>query len=111
MSFPFPGRPPYESAAFLAAIVDSSADAIITKDLTGVITSWNASAEKVFGYTAAEAVGQPVAMLFPPDRYDEEPAILERIRRGERVEPFETIRRHKDGRLLDISVTVSPVRN
>jgi PAS domain S-box-containing protein len=95
--------------ARLAAIVESSNDAIIGKDLNGVITSWNAGAEQLFGYTARESVGQPVTMLIPPEKFDEEPAILERIRRGESVNHYETVRRRKDGVLLDVSVTVSPV--
>jgi PAS domain S-box-containing protein len=100
------------AALLLSAIVDSSDDAIISKDLDGVITSWNKSAERMFGYTAAEAIGQPVAaLLIPPDRLDEEPNILARLKRGERVEHFETVRRRKDGALLDISLTISPVRD
>ncbi|HWF06871.1 MAG TPA: PAS domain S-box protein [Bryobacteraceae bacterium] len=95
----------------LCAIVNSSDDAIISKDLNGIITSWNESAERMFGYTAAEAVGQSVTMLMPADRLEEEPEILARLRRGERVEHFETVRRRKDGALLDISLTISPVRN
>jgi PAS domain S-box-containing protein len=95
----------------LAAIVESSEDAIISKDLNGVITSWNQAAEQLFGYTAEEAIGKPVTFLIPPERHDEEPGILERIRRGERIEHYETIRRHKDGSLLDISLTVSPIRD
>lgn len=93
----------------LAAIVDSSSDAIITKDLDGVITSWNSGAEAVFGYTASEAVGQHVTMLMPPDRVDEEPGILSRIRSGQEVDHYETIRRRKDGRLINISLSVSPI--
>jgi PAS domain S-box-containing protein len=93
----------------LAAIVASSSDAIVSKNLDGVITSWNRGAERLFGYTEEEARGQPVTMLIPEDRIDEEPGILSRIRRGERVEHYETIRRHKDGSLIDISLTVSPV--
>jgi PAS domain S-box-containing protein len=96
-------------SAHLSAIVQSSADAIITKDLNGVITSWNGAAEQVFGYTADEAVGMPVTMLIPDDHLDEEPGILARIRRGEKVEHYETIRQRKDGRLIDISLTVSPI--
>jgi len=100
------------AALLLSAIVDSSDDAIISKDLNGIITSWNKSAERIFGYTAAEAIGQPVAMLLiPADRQDEEPEILARLRRGERVEHFETKRKRKDGTLLDISLTISPVRD
>ena len=100
------------AALLLSAIVDSSDDAIISKDLNGVITSWNKSAERLFGYTAAEAIGQTVAaMLIPADRLDEEPEILARLRRGERVDHFETVRRRKDGTLLDISLTISPVKD
>jgi PAS domain S-box-containing protein len=100
------------AALLLSAIVDSSDDAIISKDLNGIITSWNKSAERLFGYTAAEAVGNSIAdLLIPADRQDEEPSILERLRRGERVDHFETIRRRKDGTLLDISLTISPVKD
>src|SRR4051812_2264719 len=94
-------------ASLLAAIVESSADAIITKDLNGIITSWNKAAERLFGYTAEEAVGKPVMMLLPDDRVDEEPEILARVRRGERVDHYETTRQRKDGSLIDISLTVS----
>jgi PAS domain S-box-containing protein len=100
-----------EARAKLAAIVESSEDAIISKDLNGVITSWNRGAEHLFGYTALEAIGQPVTMLIPPDHLDEEPDILARIRRGESVTHYETVRRRKDGTLFDISLTVSPLRN
>src|SRR5262245_15912423 len=95
----------------LAAIVESSDDAIISKDLNGIITSWNSSAERLFGYSADEAIGRSITLLIPPDRLDEEPKILERLRRGERVDHFETIRMRKDGSRLDISLTISPVRN
>lgn len=95
----------------LATIVDSSYDAIVSKDLCGVISSWNRGATRLFGYTADEVIGKPVSLLIPPDRQDEEPAILERIRRGERVEPYETIRVRKDGKLIDVSLTVSPVKD
>lgn len=95
----------------LAAVVESSDDAILTKDLNGVITSWNTGAECLFGYTAAEAIGKPVTILIPEERQDEEPDILARIRRGERVDHYETIRRRKDGSLVNISLTVSAVRN
>ena len=97
--------------AILAAIVASSDDAIVSKDLNGVITSWNSGAERVFGYSAHEAVGQSITLLIPPDRLGEESDIVERIRRGEVVDHFETIRRRKDGTLIDVSVTVSPVRD
>jgi PAS domain S-box-containing protein len=96
----------------LSAIVDSSEDAIISKDLDGVITSWNSSAARLFGYTATEAIGQPVAaLLIPKDRQNEEPDILARLKRGERVDHFETVRQRKDGALLDISLTISPVKD
>jgi PAS domain S-box-containing protein len=95
----------------LAAIVESSDDAIISKDLNGVIVSWNRGAERLFGYTASEAVGMSVTRLIPDDRWDEEPGILERVRRGERTDHYETIRRRKDGSLIDISLTVSPIIN
>lgn len=98
-----------ETRALLAAIVESSDDAIISKDLNGVIMTWNNGAERLFGYTAKEAIGQPVTMLIPPDRLDEEPEILRRIRRGERIDHYETVRRRKDGTLLDISLTISPI--
>ena len=97
--------------AMLAAIVESSDDAIISKDLDGIITSWNQSAERLFGYTPAEAVGQPITMLIPPERLEEEPRILERLTRGERVDHFETIRMRKDGSWLDLSLTISPVKD
>ena len=95
----------------LAAIVESSEDAIIVKDLNGVIQSWNDSATEVFGYTAKEAIGQPILMLIPPERQHEESQILRRIKAGERVEHFETVRVRKDGRLLDISLTISPIKD
>jgi two-component system, chemotaxis family, CheB/CheR fusion protein len=100
-----------EAQARLATIVASSDDAIVSKDLNGVITSWNRGAERLFGYTAQEAVGQPVTILIPSERFDEERGILERLRRGEAVEHFETVRRRKDGTLFDASVTVSPIRD
>ena len=95
----------------LAAIVESSADAIISKDLNSIITSWNHGAERLFGYMAEEVIGQPITILIPEDHLDEEPKILERIRRGERIEHYETIRRRKDRKLLEISLTVSPIVN
>ena len=99
------------SARLLASIVESSDDAIIGKDLHGIITSWNRGAERIFGYTAAEAIGRPVSMLAPPLRLDEMPNILQRIKHGERIEHFDTERQAKDGRLVPISLTVSPIRN
>lgn len=100
-----------EARAKLAAIVESSDDAIVSKDLNGTITSWNRGAQQLFGYTAEEAIGQPVTMLIPSDHLAEEPTILKRIRRGESINHYETVRRRKDGTLLDISLTVSPMRN
>ncbi len=97
------------AVALLATIVESSDDAIISKDLNGVILSWNNGAERLFGYTAQEAIGQPITMLIPPNRFDEEPGILKRIRHGEFIQDYETVRRRKDGTLLDISLTVSPL--
>jgi PAS domain S-box-containing protein len=98
-----------EERAKFADIVESSDDAIISKDLNGVITSWNKGAERLFGYTAQEAVGKSVTLLIPAERFDEEPSIIERIRRGERIDHYETVRRRKDGTLIDVSLTVSPV--
>jgi PAS domain S-box-containing protein len=95
----------------LAAIVDSSDDAIVSKTLDGVITSWNNSAERMFGYTREEAVGQHITLIIPKDRRDEEVKIAERLRRGERVDHFETVRVRKDGTLLDLSLTISPVKD
>jgi PAS domain S-box-containing protein len=95
----------------LAAIVESSEDAIISKDLNGIITSWNTGAERTFGYTAVEAIGQPVAILAAPDRLDEMPTILSKIKQGLRVEHYETRRRRKNGQIIDVALTVSPVRN
>ena len=100
-----------EQAFWLAAIVESSDDAIMGLTLDGIFTSWNKAAERIFGYLAEEVIGKPVKILIPPDRYNEEPAILERIKRGERVEHYETVRRRKDGSSIDISMTVSPVKN
>jgi len=95
----------------LAAIVDSSQDAIVSKDLDGVVTTWNRGAERIFGYTAAEMIGKPITILIPLDRHNEEVKILERIRRGEHVDHFETVRQRKDGSLVDISLTISPVKD
>jgi PAS domain S-box-containing protein len=100
-----------EARGWLAAIVDSSDDAIISKTLDGTITSWNRGAESVFGYPASEAVGQPMLMLIPPERIDEESDILARIRRGESVEHFETVRVRKGGRRIEISATICPIRD
>jgi PAS domain S-box-containing protein len=99
------------SQALLAAIVESSDDAIVSKTLQGIITSWNRGAERLFGYTSEEAIGQPVTILIPDDRQDEEVMILSRLRKGERVEHYETVRVAKDGRLVDVSVSISPLRD
>jgi PAS domain S-box-containing protein len=97
--------------AHLAAIVESSQDAIVSKTLEGVIQTWNGGAERLFGYTAEEAVGRSITLLIPSERLDEEREILERIARGERVEHYETIRKAKDGRRIDVSLTISPMRD
>ena len=96
---------------FFSAIVESSDDAIITKDLNGIITTWNKGAERLFGYKADEVIGKPVAILIPEDLENEEPNILARLRKGERIDHYETIRRRKDGKFLNISLTVSPVKD
>ncbi len=95
----------------LVAIVESSDDAILSKNLDGIITSWNRGAERLFGYTADEIVGKSVTMLIPAERHDEEPEILGRIRRGEHIDHYETVRLRKDGSLVDISLSVSPVKD
>ena len=100
-----------QTARRLVAIVDSSHDAIVSKDMGGVITSWNEGAQRLFGYAAEEMIGRPILRLIPPDHANEEPAILDRIRRGERVEPYETTRLRKDGTLIDISISVSPIKD
>jgi len=100
-----------KAIGLLAAIVESSEDAIVSKTLAGVITTWNAGAERLFGYTPSEAVGQHISLIIPLDRTDEEKVIIERITRGERIEHFDTVRVHKDKTLLDISLTISPVRD
>jgi PAS domain S-box-containing protein len=100
-----------EASQRLAAIVESSDDAILAKDLNGTIIAWNNGAERLFGYTPEEAIGQPVQMLIPPDRQNEVPEILGRIKRGDRIDHYETVRRRKDGSLIDISLSVSPIRS
>jgi PAS domain S-box-containing protein len=99
------------TTALLSAVVNSSDDAIISKNLDGFITSWNRSAERLFGYTAEEAIGQHITLIIPPNRRDEEAMILERLRRGERVDHFDTVRVRKDGTSVDISLTISPVED
>jgi PAS domain S-box-containing protein len=96
---------------FLASIVQNSDDVIVSKSLDGMITSWNKSAERVFGYSAREAIGQPITIVIPEDRQSEEREILTRIRRGERIDHFETVRQRKDGSLVAVSLTVSPVKD
>ncbi|MGZ5875197.1 MAG: PAS domain S-box protein, partial [Bradyrhizobium sp.] len=100
-----------EAALRLAAIIESSDDAIVSEDLDGTIRSWNGGAQRIFGYLAEEVIGKPIAILIPPDRHKEETAILERLRRGERIGSYETVRRHKDGSPIDVSLTVSPLKN
>jgi len=100
-----------EEAGLLAAIVKSSEDAIISKSLSGTIISWNSAAERLFGYSAAEALGQPISLLVPRDRLPEADRVMEQIARSESIQHFETVRRTKDGRLIDISLTLSPIRN
>jgi PAS domain S-box-containing protein len=100
-----------EDRGRLAAIVESSDDAIIGKSLDGTITSWNRGAQQLYGYTADEAVGRSISMLVPPDHPDEVPFILEQIRRGEKVDHYQTVRMSREGRLIDVSLTVSPIRN
>ena len=111
MTKPFSSVSAPGSDAFLAAVIGSSNDAIISKDLNSIITTWNPAAQKIFGYTEAEAIGHSITMLFPPDRLEEELLILERIKRGDRISHYETIRRHKDGSLIDVAVTVSPIHD
>ena len=100
-----------EAQSRLAAIVESSDDAIVGKTLETIITSWNKGAERIFGYSAAEAVGRSIRMLIPPDRQHEEDQILEKLRRGERIEHYETVRLNKDGKELEISLTISPIKD
>src|SRR5262245_51081534 len=103
------GKMPGTAQAHLAAIVESSEHAILSKDLNGIIQSCNAAGERIFGYSADELTGQPVRILIPPERQAEEDEILARIRRGDRVDHFETVRLRKDGCRIDVSLTVSPV--
>ncbi len=97
--------------ARLIAIIESTDDAIISKSLDGIIETWNRGAEETFGYKAAEAIGQHISLIVPPDRLNEEAEILNRLRRGDRVEHFETLRRRKDGKVIFVSITISPVRD
>lgn len=99
------------SAERLAAIVESSFDAIVSKDLSGTIMSWNKAAERMFGYAETEVVGQPIYLIIPDGKRDEEADILRRLKLGERIEPFQTTRRHRDGRIVPISITISPIKS
>src|ERR1044072_2617049 len=101
---------PIEADAYLAAIISSTDDAIISKDLNGNITSWNPAAERIFGFKAEEIVGKHISILIPPDNISEVDYILGKIKEGERIDHFETVRRRKDGTLVNISVTVSPIK-
>ena len=103
-------RSPELAPYWLSALIESADDAIISKTLQGIITSWNAGAQRIFGYTADEVIGKSITILIPPGHEDEEPAILSRLRAGERIEHYETVRVRKDGTLIDISLTVSPIR-
>jgi two-component system, chemotaxis family, CheB/CheR fusion protein len=100
-----------EASERLAAIVESSDDAIVSKDLNSIVRSWNGAAQRLFGYSADEIVGKPVTLLIPPDKQDEELTILQRIRGGQRIEHYETVRRRKDGTLVHVSLSVSPIKN
>lgn len=100
-----------QKLTLLANVVEFSDDAIVSKDMNGLVTSWNKGAERIFGYSAAEMIGKPIAVIAPPDRSKEMPEILERIRRGERVEHFESVRRAKNGRLVNVALTVSPIKD
>lgn len=99
------------TSRLLASIIETSGDAIVSKDLDGIVTSWNQGAQRIFGYAAEEMIGRPIATLFPENRAHEEAGILERIRRGERIEHYDTVRRRKDGILIDVSLTVSPIKD
>jgi len=99
------------SAERLAAIVESSFDAIISKDLSGTIVSWNKAAERMFGYAVTDVVGMPIYLIIPDDKRDEEADILRRLKLGERIDPFQTTRRHRDGRIVPISISISPIKS
>ncbi|HYY70742.1 MAG TPA: PAS domain S-box protein [Terriglobales bacterium] len=104
-------REAQQAASKLAAIVESSEDAIVSKDLNGIVSSWNASAERIFGYKAEEIIGKPITLIIPPELHSEEEMILSRIRAGERIEHFETVRVTKSGKRIDVSLTISPVKD
>src|SRR5689334_15598941 len=103
-------KSPELASYWLSAIIESAEDAIISKTLEGIITSWNKGAQRVFGYTADEVIGKSITILIPEGHLDEEPQILARLRAGDRIEHYETVRVRKDGKLIDISLTVSPIR-
>ena len=107
----FDRSPSEQASSLLAAIVDSSDDVIISKTLDGIITSWNKAAERVFGYSAREAIGSHITLIIPKDRLQEEDTIIARVKRGERLEHFDTLRQRKDGSLIDLSLTISPVKD
>jgi PAS domain S-box-containing protein len=102
---------PTERMAMLAAIIESSEDAIVGKNLNGIITSWNKGAQNIFGFTEKEAVGKHISLIIPPERIHEEEMIISKLRQGQKIEHFETIRRTKTGRDLNISLSISPIRN
>src|SRR6516225_3734617 len=101
----------FHQRALLAAIVDSSDDAIVSKTLEGRILSWNRGATRIFGYEPHEVIGKPITIIVPPDLHAEEQQILEKLRRGERIDHFDTVRITKDGRRIEVSLTVSPIRD
>src|SRR5581483_5432542 len=103
--------PLHEPAALLSALIESSEDAIVSKTLEGIVLTWNSAAERIYGYPADEAIGRAIDFLLPPGRPDEEAEILHRIRKGERVEHYEAVRRRKDGELINVSLTISPIRS
>ena len=102
---------PAEKMAMLAAIIDSSDDAIVSKNLNGIITSWNKGAENIFGFSEQEAIGEHISLIIPQERLSEEEMIINKLKRGEKIDHFETIRRTRSGKLLDISLSISPIRN
>src|SRR5580704_17877121 len=106
-----PFRPEDVTGGILTAIVESSDDAIIGKDLDGVILTWNRGAERLYGYTAQEVIGRSISVLIPEGQLDELPTVLGRVTAGQRVEPYETVRRAKDGHLVEVSLTVSPIKD
>lgn len=103
--------PKFDAGLWLYSVIDNSGDAILSKTLDGIITSWNAGAEKLFGFTAAEAIGQPITLIIPQDRLHEEADIIGKLRAGERIDRFETVRRRSDGKSVHVEVTISPVSN